>query len=115
VRAVLRGGRLGDTYLIGARGEQKNLDVVYTLCDVLDDVRPRAARDSYRSLIEFVVDRPGHDFRYAIDPSKIERELGWRAEVGFADGIRRTVEWFIAETAWIAATRARGYQRAIGG
>ena len=115
VRAVLRGGRLGETYLIGARGEQKNLDVVYTLCDVLDDVRPRAARDSYRSLIEFVVDRPGHDFRYAIDPSKIERELGWRAEVGFADGIRRTVEWFIAETAWIAATRARGYQRAIGG
>jgi dTDP-glucose 4,6-dehydratase len=113
LRAVLRRGRVGETYLIGARSEQRNLDIVHTVCDVLDEVRPRDDRESYRSLIRFVTDRPGHDFRYAIDPGKIERELGWRAEVAFADGIRRTVEWFIAETAWIAAIRARGYQRAI--
>jgi dTDP-glucose 4,6-dehydratase len=115
LRAVLHGGRLGETYLIGARGEQRNLDVVHTVCDVLDELRPRGALGSYRSLIEFVTDRPGHDFRYAIDPSKIESELGWRAEVAFPEGIRRTIEWFIAETAWIAAIRARGAQRAVRG
>jgi dTDP-glucose 4,6-dehydratase len=112
VRAVLRGGQIGETYLIGARAEQRNLDVVHTVCDVLDELQPRACGTSHRALIQFVTDRPGHDFRYAIDPSKIERELGWRPEVGFAEGIRRTVAWFIAETAWIAATRARGFTRA---
>jgi dTDP-glucose 4,6-dehydratase len=114
VRAVLRRGRIGESYLIGARAEQKNLDVVHAICDVLDELCPRGKRGSYHSLIHFVTDRPGHDFRYAIDPTKIERELEWRAAVGFAEGIRRTVEWFVAEREWIATTKARTYQRAIG-
>jgi dTDP-glucose 4,6-dehydratase len=114
IRAVLHRGRIGETYLIGARSERKNLDVVHAICDVLDELCPRGPRGSYRSLIQFVTDRPGHDFRYAIDPSKIERELSWRPTIAFEVGIRRTVEWFLEQREWIAATRSRTYQRVIG-
>lgn len=98
LRAVMARGRLGETYLIGARSERRNLDVVHAICDALDELRPRRG-GSYRELIRFVADRPGHDFRYAIDPSKIERELGWRAEVGFDDGLRRTIAWTLEREA----------------
>ncbi len=98
LRAVMARGRLGETYLIGARSERRNLDVVHAICDALDELRPRRG-GSYRQLIRFVADRPGHDFRYAIDPSKIERELGWRAEVGFDAGLRRTIAWTLERAA----------------
>ncbi|HEY3805820.1 MAG TPA: dTDP-glucose 4,6-dehydratase [Kofleriaceae bacterium] len=108
VRAVLERGRIGESYLIGSRNEQKNLDVVHTICDTLDELHPTAT--PHRALIEFVTDRPGHDFRYAIDPAKIETELGWRATIGFADGIRRTIEWYLANRAWTDAIRSGAYR-----
>jgi len=102
LRAVLAGGRIGERYLAGARCERTNLEVVHTICDLLDELHPRTA-GAYRSLIELVADRPGHDFRYAIDPTKLETELGWRPTIAFADGLRRTVEWYLAHPAWVAA------------
>ncbi|HEY1816667.1 MAG TPA: dTDP-glucose 4,6-dehydratase [Kofleriaceae bacterium] len=108
VRAVLERGRIGEAYLIGSRNEQKNLDVVHTICDTLDELHPTGA--PHRALIEFVTDRPGHDFRYAIDPAKIESELGWRATIGFAEGIRRTIEWYLANRAWTDAIRSGVYR-----
>ena len=112
VRAVLARGELGESYLIGARSERKNLDVVHTICDLLDEMVPAAT--SRRELIEFVADRPGHDFRYSIDPSKIERELGWRASVTFEDGLRRTIEWYLAHRDWTAAIRSGTYRASVG-
>jgi dTDP-glucose 4,6-dehydratase len=114
VRAVLERGRIGECYLVGSRNERKNLDVVHTICDVLDEKRPRPDGSSHRSLIQFVTDRPGHDFRYAIDPSKAEREIGWRAEIGFADGIRRTIDWYLANRAWTDAIKSGAYRERKG-
>ena len=109
IRAVLAQGRIGECYLVGSRNEQKNLDVVHTICDTLDELHPVGA--PHRRLIEFVTDRPGHDFRYAIDPSKIEREVGWKASISFTDGIRRTIEWYLAHRPWTDAIRAGTYQQ----
>ena len=91
--AVLE-GKLGETYNIGGRNERKNLYIAHTICDILDKLSPRCS-GSYRDLITFVKDRPGHDFRYAIDAEKIENELGWKAEENFESGIKKTVEWYI--------------------
>jgi dTDP-glucose 4,6-dehydratase len=113
VRAVLARGRIGECYLIGSRNERKNLDVVYTICDVLDELRPRGGTDGYRSLIEFVKDRPGHDFRYSIDPTKVETEIGWQSTVRFEDGIRRTIEWYIAHEQWSEDIRSGAYRSAL--
>ena len=110
VRTVLRGGRIGQTYLIGGRSEQQNLQVVHQICDLLDELMPRERK--YRELISFVTDRPGHDFRYAIDPSKLEQELGWRPRTSFAEGLRKTIAWFVEHRAW-AAARSKTYARAI--
>lgn len=109
VRAVLARGRIGECYLVGSRNEQKNIDVVHRICDTLDVLHPEGA--PHRRLIELVTDRPGHDFRYSIDPSKIEREIGWRAQVGFDEGIRKTIEWYLANRAWTDAIRSGEYQR----
>ncbi len=104
LRAVLERGQVGQSYLIGARSERANLDVVHAICELLDELAPRA--HPHRDLVELVADRPGHDFRYAIDPSKIERELGWRATIGFTDGLRRTVAWYLANPSAVpSATR----------
>jgi dTDP-glucose 4,6-dehydratase len=94
VRLVLEKGRLGETYNIGGRGERRNIDVVRTLCALLDAARPRRG-GSYADLIRMVPDRPGHDRRYAIDASKIERELGWRPKESFETGLRKTVDWYL--------------------
>ncbi|MDB4962771.1 MAG: rfbB [Myxococcales bacterium] len=110
IREVLARGRIGECYLIGSRNEQKNLDVVHRICDTLDELHPQGA--PHRSLIEFVTDRAGHDFRYAIDPSKIEREVGWRASIGFDEGIRKTIEWYLAHRPWTDAIRSGDYQGA---
>jgi dTDP-glucose 4,6-dehydratase len=112
IRAVLARGRLGSCYLVGSRNERKNLDVVHAICDVLDELRPRAG--SHRELIQFVTDRPGHDFRYAIDPSRIEGELGWRAAIRFDAGIRRTIEWYLENPAWTEAIRSGAYRDRVG-
>jgi dTDP-glucose 4,6-dehydratase len=109
IRTVLAAGRPGESYLVGARSERRNLDVVHTICDLLDELQPRGDRASYRRQIAFVTDRPGHDFRYAIDPTRIERELGWRTTVSFEDGIRRTIRWYLAHQHWTEAIRSGAY------
>jgi dTDP-glucose 4,6-dehydratase len=110
IRAVLARGRVGECYLVGARSERKNLDVVHTICDLLDELRPCVDGASYRRQIAFVTDRPGHDFRYAIDPARIERELGWRTAVTFEQGIRRTIQWYLANQPWSDAIRSGAYR-----
>jgi dTDP-glucose 4,6-dehydratase len=111
IRVVLDKGRIGECYLVGSRNEQKNLDVVHTICDVLDELHPMGK--PHRELIEFVTDRPGHDFRYSIDPTKIETELGWKAQIHFAEGIRKTIEWYLAHRAWTDAIRSGEYRAGV--
>jgi dTDP-glucose 4,6-dehydratase len=95
---VLTAGRLGQKYNVGGRGERTNLQVAHAICDLLDELRP--INHSHRNLISFVRDRPGHDRRYAIDPTKIETELGWRPKETFETGIRKTVEWYLTHSEW---------------
>ena len=109
LEAVMLRGRVGESYNVGARSERTNLEVVEAICDVLDRRKPRAS-GSYRDLIEFVPDRPGHDRRYAIDPSKIENELGWRALESFESGIEKTVDWYITNEAWWRPIRDGRYR-----
>jgi dTDP-glucose 4,6-dehydratase len=97
---VLEGGSVGETYVVGGRAERQNLEVVHTICDILDDIRPSEDVDSYRDLITFVDDRPGHDWRYAIDPSKIEDDLGWTPQESFESGIEATVRWYLEHRDW---------------
>ena len=101
IRVVLAGGRASETYNIGGRSEKTNLEVVETLCDILDAARPRQGGGSYRRQIEFVADRPGHDRRYAMDTAKIERELGWKPAESFATGIAKTVRWYLDHAQWV--------------
>ncbi len=107
---VVTRGTVGETYNIGGHNEQKNLDVVYAICDLLDELQPRAA-GSYREQITFVTDRPGHDLRYAIDASKIERELGWTPEETFPSGLRKTVNWYLDNLDWCRRVQDGSYQR----
>jgi dTDP-glucose 4,6-dehydratase len=105
---VLERGIVGETYNVGGRNERTNLHVVETICDLLDELSPRAA-GARRSLITFVADRPGHDKRYAIDASKLERDLGWNAEENFESGIAKTVRWYLDQERWWRAILVRGY------
>lgn len=106
LRRVLEAGRAGETYLVGARGEMRNIDLVRAICARLDDL-PDAAHRPHADLIAFVKDRPGHDFRYAIDPAKIETELGWKPARSFAEGIAETIRWYIDRRDWIGAVHDR--------
>jgi len=108
IRAVLAGGRPGETYNVGGNAEMTNLDVVGTICRILGELAP--GRD-YASLITFVKDRPGHDRRYAIDASKIRRALDWTPAESFATGMRRTVQWYLDNGAWLAAVTSGEYQK----
>ncbi|MDA0616966.1 GDP-mannose 4,6-dehydratase, partial [Acinetobacter baumannii] len=99
IREVLARGVPGETYNVGGWNEMTNLDVVHTLCDLLDSARPRA-QGSYRDQIAYVKDRPGHDRRYAIDARKLERELGWKPAETFATGLAKTVFWYLDNQAW---------------
>jgi dTDP-glucose 4,6-dehydratase len=108
IRRVLAAGRPGETYNVGGWNEMTNLDVVHTLCDMLDRLRPRAA-GSYREQITFVQDRPGHDRRYAIDARKLERELGWKPAETFQTGIQKTVQWYLAHQDWVAGVQSGDY------
>ncbi|WP_338883808.1 dTDP-glucose 4,6-dehydratase [Xenorhabdus sp. TH1] len=106
--AVLREGKTGETYNIGGHNEKKNLDVVHTICDLLDEIVPKGS--SYREQIIYVADRPGHDRRYAIDAEKISCELRWKPQETFESGIRKTVEWYLANTQWVENVKSGVYQ-----
>ncbi len=108
LRLVLEKGRIGETYNVGGRCERSNLDVVNSICAILDELFPGKA--PHASLIAFVKDRPGHDFRYAIDASKIERELGWLPQETFESGIRKTVEWYIDNPEWVNHVTSGSYR-----
>ena len=108
---VLQAGQVGETYNVGGWNEKPNLDVVHTICHRLDAVRPRADGASYASQITFVKDRPGHDRRYAIDARKIERELGWKPEETFESGITKTIDWYLANTQWVADVTSGNYRQ----
>ncbi|MDR2875530.1 MAG: dTDP-glucose 4,6-dehydratase [Methylobacillus sp.] len=110
IRAVLARGTPGETYNVGGWNEMTNLEIVHLLCDLLDELRPDAA-GSYRRLITYVKDRPGHDRRYAIDARKIERELGWRPAETFATGIRKTVAWTLENQAWVRHVQSGEYRQ----
>lgn len=101
IREVLAKGKLGETYNIGGWNEKTNIDVVKTICSILDELRPRSNGRSYAEQITFVQDRPGHDRRYAIDASKIENELGWRPAETFDSGIRKTIQWYLDNPDWV--------------
>lgn len=110
IRRVLDAGRVGETYNIGGWNEKANLEVVNTLCAILDELQPRADGKSYAQQITFVKDRPGHDRRYAIDAGKIERELGWKPAETFASGIRKTVRWYLDNQQWVDNVTSGAYR-----
>ena len=107
LRLVLQQGDAGETYNIGAACEKENLDVVRSICGLLDELRPRAAGGSYAQQIAFVPDRPGHDRRYAMDARKLRAAFGWMPQHSFEAGLRRTVEWYLGNVAWLAAAHER--------
>jgi dTDP-glucose 4,6-dehydratase len=111
IRTVLERGRPGETYNIGGSNEIKNLDVVNTICSVLDELRPNDSVVPHKKLITFVKDRPGHDRRYAMDATKIESELGWRPKETFESGMRKTIHWYLDNDAWIQAVTSGAYRQ----
>ena len=114
IRRVLEAGKTGETYNIGGWNEKANLEVVETLCAILDELSPRADGQSYCKQITFVADRPGHDRRYAIDATKIERELGWRPAETFASGIRKTVRWYLDNPSRVENVTSGAYREWVG-
>jgi dTDP-glucose 4,6-dehydratase len=113
VRAVLARGTPGETYNVGGRNEKANIEVVETICSILDELCPADPVLPHRKLITYVQDRPGHDRRYAIDASKIEREVGWKPRETFASGLRKTVEWYLHNTEWIQDVTSGSYRQWI--
>ena len=110
IRRVLEAGRLGETYNIGGWNEKPNIEIVQTICSLLDQLRPRADSASYAEQITYVTDRPGHDRRYAIDARKTERELGWRPAETFETGIQKTVAWYLDNASWVENVQSGAYR-----
>jgi dTDP-glucose 4,6-dehydratase len=107
--AILRDGRPGESYNVGGHNERTNLEVVEAICEHLTAALPAADGCSYRDLVRFVPDRPGHDLRYAIDPSKVNAEIGWRPTESFTSGLEKTVAWYIANESWWRPLRRQGH------
>ena len=107
---VVTQGAVGETYNIGGHNEKQNIEVVKSICKILDELKPQANAQPYENLITFVKDRPGHDLRYAIDAAKIERELGWKPQETFETGIRKTVEWYLNNLDWCRRVQDGSYQ-----
>jgi dTDP-glucose 4,6-dehydratase len=107
---VLAKGKLGETYNIGGWNEKANIDVVKTICSILDQLKPRADGKSYAKQISFVTDRPGHDRRYAIDANKVKRDLGWKPKETFDSGIKKTVQWYLDNPIWIEGVVSGSYR-----
>ena len=114
IARVLDVGKVGETYNIGGWNEKPNLEVVNTLCAVLDELKPRADGKRYAEQITYVKDRPGHDRRYAIDARKIERDLGWKPQETFETGIRKTVQWYLANQDWVESVTSGAYRQWVG-
>jgi dTDP-glucose 4,6-dehydratase len=110
IRRVLEAGKLGETYNVGGWNEKPNIEIVHTVCALLDELRPRVDGRGYKEQITFVTDRPGHDRRYAIDARKLERELGWKPAETFDSGIRKTVEWYLDNAAWVRNVQSGAYR-----
>jgi dTDP-glucose 4,6-dehydratase len=110
IRRVLEAGRLGETYNVGGWNEKPNIEIVKTVCALLDELRPRADGQPYAQQISYVTDRPGHDRRYAIDAHKIEAELGWKPAETFETGIRKTVQWYLANPNWVSNVQSGAYR-----
>ena len=110
IRLVLAKGRVGETYNIGGHNERDNLTIVKTVCAILDELRPRKDGQSYVTQITFVKDRPGHDRRYAIDPTKLVKELGWKPKENFETGIRKTVQWYLDHQGWVNGVKTGAYR-----
>jgi dTDP-glucose 4,6-dehydratase len=110
IMRVLDAGRVGETYNIGGNSEKTNLGTVHTLCGILDELRPRADGSSYASLVTFVTDRPGHDRRYAIDPTKIQTELAWEPSETFESGMHATVQWYLDHQSWVEHVTSGSYR-----
>jgi dTDP-glucose 4,6-dehydratase len=110
IRRVLEAGRLGEVYNVGGWNEKPNIEIVQTICQLLDEMRPKADGISYASQITYVTDRPGHDRRYAIDARKLEAELGWKPAETFETGIRKTVEWYLSHPDWVAHVQSGAYR-----
>ena len=113
IRAVLARGRIGETYNIGGWNEKPNLEIVHAICSTLDELRPSDPSVPHKQLITFVQDRPGHDRRYAIDARKIERELHWKPRETFESGIRKTIEWYLANQPWLEEVTSGRYRQWI--
>jgi dTDP-glucose 4,6-dehydratase len=110
IRRVLEAGRLGEVYNVGGWNEKPNIEIVHTVCALLDELRPKADGISYQTQITYVKDRPGHDRRYAIDARKLEHELGWKPAETFESGIRKTVQWYLANPQWVANVQSGAYR-----
>ena len=110
---IMKRGEPGNTYNIGGRGEMRNLDVVGMICDLLDEMHPLPDRRPHRDLIQFVKDRPGHDLRYAMDFSKLQRELGWEPAESFDTGIRKTILWYMENLSWVTRVKSGAYRKWI--
>jgi dTDP-glucose 4,6-dehydratase len=110
IRRVLEAGRLGETYNVGGWNEKPNIEIVNTVCALLDELRPKAGGKRYREQITYVTDRPGHDRRYAIDARKLEQELSWKPAETFDTGIRKTVEWYLANSEWVRNVQSGAYR-----